>query len=94
MTCAHDNEVHSEGEGTVECESIPLTIHNVTYVPKLASNLLSVIAIARKGHVIVFTENGCDIYKKNECKVHGKAVVKGVVERAFMRLSAVHRFLH
>lgn len=85
VTCADGNEVFGAGEGTVVCES-GLTVNNVTYVPKLASSLLSVNAIAKKGNVIVFTDKGCDIYKRDECEVRGKAVVKGVEERGIYKI--------
>ncbi|XP_063392606.1 uncharacterized protein LOC134678087 [Cydia fagiglandana] len=86
VTCANGNEVLGESESTVVCESIDLTISNVTYVPELASNLLSVNAIAKKGHVVVFTEKGCDIFKSDECEIRGKAVVKGVEERGIYKI--------
>lgn len=86
VTCADGNDVYGEGEGTVVCE--PFTVSNVTYIPGLCSNLLSVNAIAKKGHVVVFDESSCHIFKKDEyeCKVKGKAVVTGVEEGGLYKL--------
>lgn len=80
VICADGNEVLGEREGTVVCKSMgmSLTINNVTYVPKLSSNLLSVNAIAKKDHVVVYTKVECNIFKSDECEIRGKAVVKGV----------------
>ena len=39
-------------------------IHNVTYVPDLAQNLLSLGQLMRKGYYVVFDNYGCMIYDK------------------------------
>lgn len=63
----------------VVCES-GMSVSDVTYVPELKTDLLSVSEIVTKGHVVVFSNNGCDVYRSDEYEVQGSAVVKGVVE--------------
>lgn len=53
----------------VNVEEGKKTIENVTYVPGLAANLLSVSKMAKKKLSLVFDENGCKIYPNSNIKV-------------------------
>lgn len=86
VTCANGDCVYGEGKGMVDCKSLRLTVSDVMYVPKLETNLMSVSSIVKKHHVVVFSNKGCEIFKKGECEVRGEAVVRGIEERGVYKL--------
>lgn len=65
----------------------PVTIENATYVPVLPANLLSVSTLVRKGLVVVFSEKGCEIFKREECRIQVKPRVSAREERGMYKLS-------
>ena len=56
-----------------------LKIENVDYVPGLATNLLSVSQMAKKGHEILFKGTNCKIFPKNTVKIKGKSIATGTL---------------
>ncbi|XP_059047133.1 uncharacterized protein LOC131847412 [Achroia grisella] len=86
--CADGGKVYGEGFGVMTNESLNITIGGVMYVPKLESNLLSVSRLVKSDKVVVFSENGCNIYNKNECIVKGKIWLEGVLDRGVYKLKS------
>lgn len=78
VNCAGDiSQTVEIGDGTNE-----LLIKNVQYVPKLCVNLLSVSQMVKKGNTVVFNENGCYVYNKDE-----KIIATGTLENDLFRLN-------
>lgn len=75
VMCAN-NKLFSKGVGNATVgitePADPITIENVTYVPQLSANLLSVSTLVRKDLVIVLSETGCANFKTEECRTQGK----------------------
>jgi transposase InsO family protein len=74
---ANNDQIPSDGSGTAV---LPLsngdtcTLSNVLHVPNIASNLLSVSNLVREGHVIVFSQRGATVLRRENCKVSGQVV--------------------
>lgn len=54
--------------------SVERKVTDVVYVPNLSLNLLSVSQMVNKGLAVVFSKDGCDIYKQENCTVSGHPV--------------------
>lgn len=76
--CAGDiNQVVKIGKNTNE-----LLIKNVQYVPDLCVNLLSVSQIVKKGNTVVFSEDGCIVYNKEN-----RVIATGSLENDLFKLN-------
>ncbi|KAI5631047.1 gag-polypeptide of LTR copia-type domain-containing protein [Phthorimaea operculella] len=62
ITCANGEKVFAKMMGMVSMKEHNLTVNDVWYVPNLSSNLMSVSTVAKKGFIVVFKDDGCDIY--------------------------------
>jgi hypothetical protein len=75
IKCAGDQIIWSEGIGDAKVKfknvNTPVDIKDVIYVPKLSANLLSVSTPVKRGLVVLFTDTGGTIYKKDELKITG-----------------------
>lgn len=62
-------KVESAGEVIVDIDRNGLdsqvSINNVLHVKDLSSNLLSVSQLCKKGHKVIFTNDGCEIFDKD-----------------------------
>jgi len=80
VNCANDVKLASEGVGNirVNLEDIgkKLSVDNVSYISGLNTNLLSVSAMVKKNMSVLFSEEGCEIFKKNNIKIQGKPILK------------------
>lgn len=65
----------------------PATINNITHVPNLSANLLSVSTMVNRGFVITFTEQGCRIYDKNDCEIKGNVKVTAKEEGGVYKIN-------
>lgn len=78
VTCANNEKLCGVGVGNVRVrignEGLK-TINDVTYVPDLTTNLLSVSAMVKKGMVVTFSATGCQIYQENDCRIEGNVKV-------------------
>lgn len=76
VSIANNQVLYSEGIGdipvNIKANSRIELISDVTYVPNLASNLLSISQMVSKGFVAVFDETGCKILEN--CVVEGDTV--------------------
>lgn len=72
------------GDVSVELTTGTVTIEDVTYVPEVPHNLLSVKKIADKGYTIVFDSNGGRIYDK--CHVSGNVVHVAEIRNGLYKL--------
>lgn len=61
-------------------------ITDVMYVPDIAANLLSVSKLTEKGWIVVFDNEKCRIYNKDECKIQGKYKVSATKIDGIYRL--------
>jgi transposase InsO family protein len=91
ITCANNEKLRSEGTGKVEVmlqgRSGVTTIDNVTYVPNLSGNLLSVNKLANKGFTTIFSSEGCNMYLTNDDVIKGNPVASAVEESGLYRLN-------
>lgn len=71
VNCAGNEKLYTAGLGDIIIDGPNgfKGIENVTHVPNLNSNLLSVSAISKLGLVTVFDDLGCSIYKKCDVSV-------------------------
>lgn len=80
VNCANDVKLSSEGVGDVlvnlDNTRKRLTVNNVSYVSGLNANLLSVSAIVKKNMSVLFSEKGCEIFRKDNIKVQGEPILK------------------
>lgn len=65
------------------------TISDVTYVPKLSANLLSVGKLAEKNQVLVFDKFGCKIFDVNDFCVKGTVTGTGTLVNGLYKLDTV-----
>lgn len=81
--------MHTAGCGNVQVsfEDSPLTaISNVTYVPNLSTNLLSVSAVVNKGFAVIFRARGCEIFPE-DALYKGKPVASAKCINGLYRLN-------
>jgi hypothetical protein len=75
FTCANNEKLRYEGVGKaiVMLHDKPgeRAINDDAYVPSIATNLLSVNILAKKGLTTVFSEKGCHMYKNKDVKFDG-----------------------
>lgn len=64
-------------------------ISNVTYVPNLSANLLSVGKIAQRDQVLVFDKKGCTIYNAKDISVKGTVTGTGTLTDGLYKLDTV-----
>lgn len=80
VNCVNNVKLTSKGAGDVQITlkdtEKPLTISNMSYISGLNTNLLSVSALVRKNMSVVFSEKGCQIFKKNDMKIQGEPVLR------------------
>ena len=60
------------GKGTIAVKTkngSSKLIHEVFYVPGLAQNLLSVGQLIKKGYMVKFENNKCQVYDKNKVQI-------------------------
>lgn len=64
ITVANNNEIVCERKGniSIKCIAGEGVIRNVSFVPDLAANLLSVSRLVDGGYKVLFSEDGCNIY--------------------------------
>jgi hypothetical protein len=62
-------------------------IRDVTYVPKLSANLLSVSKLAERGHTTIFSPNGCRIYRNARVKIEGEFIASAKEENGIYSLN-------
>jgi len=66
---ANDVKLASEGVGNIQVNledtGKKLSVDNVSYVSGRNTNLLSVNAMVKKNMSVLFSEEGCEIFKKN-----------------------------
>lgn len=72
ISCANGNRVEGEGRGDVCSDELNVSVKGAIFVPKLATNLLSVSTLVNRNFVVVFSKRGCELYKSEECQVNGK----------------------
>jgi hypothetical protein len=93
VTCANNEKLRCEGVGKaiVMLHDKPgeTTINDVAYVPSLATNVLSVNILAKKGLTTVFSEKGCHIYKNKDVKVDGVVFASATEESGMYRLNCI-----
>lgn len=91
VECAGDQILHTKGSGTLKLNPEKLNglseIQNVTYVPNLSSNLLSVSSIAKSGLATVFIDNLCSIYKKEDIVLRGEPLLSTVESNGTYKLN-------
>lgn len=84
INVANGQQLSAIGSGDVrKAERMQFGVKNVMYVPGLTANLLSVSTLVDRDFIVVFSENGCEIYDRSDCHVKGKVLyscenVKGV----------------
>lgn len=79
IECAGNEILYTEGIGTLALDhekSNGLTqIADMTYVPNLSSNLLSVSSISKSGFATLFVDNYVGIYNKNDILINNKPLL-------------------
>ena len=79
ITCAAGQTLFTEGNGKLKFvarKGIDLEeIDNVTYVPGLTSNLLSVHSISKSGYVTLFRNDTCEIYEPQNITIVGNPLL-------------------
>lgn len=84
ISVANGQQLSAIGSGDVrKAERMQFGVKDVMYVPGLTANLLSVSTLVDRDFIVVFSENGCEIYDKSACRIKGKVLhscenVKGV----------------
>lgn len=77
ISIANNNKIDISGIGDVKIQlnDEHINVNQVLYVPELSSNLLSVHQMTNAGNKLVFDENGCIIYNKDDKEImHVKSV--------------------
>ncbi|KPJ16606.1 Retrovirus-related Pol polyprotein from transposon TNT 1-94 [Papilio machaon] len=74
IACADGGKVYGLGVGDVVDVDGSIRVRDAMYAPDLATNLLSVNTLVKRGRVVVFSNRGCEIYKSDDCKVNGSVV--------------------
>jgi hypothetical protein len=64
-----------------------ITIRDVTYIPKLSVNLLSVSKLSERGHTTIFSPDGCHIYRNAKVKIEGQFVASAKEENGVYSLN-------
>lgn len=85
VACANGESLQGVGSGTVVCRKPNVTI-NAMYVPRLAANLLSVSAITKKDHKVVFYKGGFNVVKSSNCNIIGEPLLIGIEENGVYKL--------
>ncbi|KAK9752026.1 hypothetical protein QE152_g4618 [Popillia japonica] len=55
-----------------------VTVEDILCVPKLTTNLLSVSALISKGNRVIFMENGCSIYNRENIEIATAELIDGI----------------
>jgi transposase InsO family protein len=69
VSCANAQEIEATHEGFVDLQfgdNLAMRLQNALYVPKLNHNLLSVRALNKEGHDVVFRRNGSVVLTDND----------------------------
>jgi len=66
--------------GTGRVESSKCCLDNVSYVPELSKNLMSVNAITQNGGKVLFTKNKVEVIKDNNVVLEGNKNIQGLYE--------------
>jgi len=71
ITTANDSKIPVSGKGSaiintiVNKQNFSINVDEVLYIPDLVTNLLSVNKICKKGNTVIFKNDVCTIYNKN-----------------------------
>jgi len=80
VNCANDVKLASEGVDNIQVNlkdtRKKLNVDNVCYVSGLNTNLLSVSVMMKKNMSVLFSEEGCEVFKKNNIKTQGELILK------------------
>ena len=80
VLCAAGKVLQTVGKGTIkvntDSEMNLQEISNVTYVPGLTSNLLSVSSVSASGFITVFRDVYCEIYESKQITISGSPLLK------------------
>lgn len=88
ITVANKEQLLSEGKGTVHVNISDSVnkISDVLYVPNLATNLLSVSNMVKKGFDVLFTSKGAQIFESSGCQVTGNVIATASNHKGMYRL--------
>jgi hypothetical protein len=94
---ANGDKLHGFGQGNVvktsdnsECG----VINHITYVPKLSTNLLSVITMVRRGMIVNFSSKGCQIFSESNCNIEGDVLASTLEIDGMYRLCLEREIAH
>lgn len=88
ITVANKEQLLSHGKGTVNIHISDSVnkISDVLYIPGLATNLLSVSNLVKKGFDVLFTSKGASIIQSGGCQVTGSVIATGSNHKGIYRL--------
>lgn len=88
VTIANNDKLNITGVGDVNMKigSMVRKIENVSYVPQLSTNLLSVSRMTQKGFVVTFTKDRCNIYDR--CKISGNPIATASNNNGIFKLDS------
>jgi hypothetical protein len=89
VTIANGKKLNTAGKGHVKVDlsmSGERQISNVTYVPEMDVNLLSVSALTEKGLAVMFSGDRCHMFCERDCHTEGNPVASATKVNGMYRL--------